>query len=715
METQTTITGRIAEILFSNDSGFYVLCVERSDTGITETVAGTGAEIRQGERIIATGTHTHHPRFGRQFKATSLVTEPPEDVEGLRAYLCSGSIKGIGAKLASVLVDALGERARDALGDTEALMSVPGIGPKKAAEIAKCWNEAAASREALIFLQRHGLGVNRARAVYEIHGAHTIAIVQKNAYRALNPVRGVGFRIADEIALSMGLGRDHRDRVVAGLRHVCDERAEQGHTAAEARELVQEASRLLALPPRLIEPRLKLLAAHNRLVTLKDGRVGLPDLLNAERRVAERMAAMAANAAALPAMAAHPRTRDGNPLTEEQVEAVRLILTHQFAVLTGGPGAGKTTVTCVVADALASERLRLALCAPTGRAARRMSEATGRQALTIHKLLEAGPFGFARDEENPLELDAVIVDEASMVDVRLMHSLIRALPPHARLILVGDPDQLPAVGPGNVLRDVIASETVPVARLRFIHRQSSDSPIIVQSHRVNAGQIPEHGGAFEIRSVAGGPVALAAEVLTVVDELAEEGFDPIHDVQVLTPMHKGDVGTQRLNAMLRRSLGLAEQTEEEAALRKNWVPGEKVVQTVNNYEHEVMNGDLGFIEYRESATGAMSVEFDGRFVKLQAGETKSLQLAYAMTGHKAQGSEFPAVVIPLTTQHWHMLERQWLYTAMTRGKQRVVLVAEPRALNRAVTHLSGRKRQTTLKDCLLHEAAQQPTNEAIPC
>lgn len=715
MATVETIRGSVQAVLFSNDEGFHVLNValasEADSAAQGVSVVGVGLNIQIGEHLVATGEWTNHPRFGRQFKADSIVNEPPGDLEGLRAYLKSGVIRGVGPAIADKIIDALGSHAREGLGNEQALMGVPGLGRKRAEGIAAAWRESVDSREATIYLQRHGLGPGRARAVWRLFGTDTVSAVQRNPYRTLLQVRGVGFLIADAVAQSVGFEKTHPDRIFAGIRHVIDARAQDGHIVTEPRALVQAACKLLGVDPELVAGRIEGLAQRGFLERMDDGRLGLPYLVDAEARIAQRLLGMAAAKTDMPELGENPTTADGKPLTAEQIAAVREVLATRIGVLAGGPGVGKTTVSCAIADALVAAGLRLGLCAPTGRAARRMAQATGWSAMTIHRLLGAGPEGFERNKDNPLEVDALLVDEVSMVDVQLMAALLAALPETARLILVGDPDQLISVGAGNVLGDVIASGAIPVARLQFNHRQDGDSAIIVQSHRINAGKTPEHGGDFVIIPSQEGHEALAQEVVEAVRALAAEGFDPLQDVQVLTPMHKGAAGTATLNEKLREAFG---ESARYKLRGREWTYGDKVVQIANDYTLDVMNGDLGFVHSIDTEEGQMSVRLDDRLVVYEAARVANLHLAYAMTGHKAQGSEFPAVVIPVTTQHWHMLERQWLYTAVTRGKQRVVLVAEDRALRQAVRHLSGHRRMTTLRERLERGSQLQHEEESKP-
>ena len=699
MDNLEQLSGVVADVRFVGEEGFQILTV-RDEAEREVTLVAVCQPLNEGESVEAHGAWTTHPRFGQQFKAERLVTQVPRESKALGAYLASGKVAGVGPTFAKRLVAHFGDGLRDVLGDEKALRAVPGIGKKKAARIAGSWNEYEEAREALIFLQGHGLGASRAMSVFRQLGQDTIAKVSANPYRTLLKTRGIGFRIADTMARSMGFELTHRDRIIAGLRHVVDARSASGHTLATSGELASEGAKLLEVDVARTTSVVELLLAHEKLEQVEGGLVGLPALINAERTVAAALLARAVTWEDSGLASVDGELSDGRVLSDEQREALVTCLAYGVAVLTGGPGVGKTTVTEVLAQTLDDSRYELALCAPTGRAARRMSEATGRPATTIHRLLGAGANGFEFNADNPIEADVVIIDEASMVDVQLFRALVVALPDHCRLYIIGDQDQLPSVGPGNVLRDVIASGRVPGARLQQIRRQGEGSQIIVQAHAVNQGHPPQSvpGSDFEIVAVPEGsdPELVLQEAFRVATtEMLAHGFDTLHEVQVLTPMHGGPVGTRSLNDAL-RAYHIPGDRGSVTINGRRWAAGDKIVQTENDYNREVFNGDLGFVVAADPEEKTVLARFEDREVLFTSDALGKLQLAYAMTGHKAQGSEFPAVVIPLARSHWHMLERQWLYTSITRGKRRVVLVGHPSAIERAARHVTGRRRLTSL-------------------
>ena len=699
MDNLEELIGVISAVRFVGDERFQILTV-RDAQEQEVTLVAVCQPLNEGESVQARGTWGTHPKFGKQFKADRLITQIPQESKALGAYLASGKVAGIGPKFAARLVAHFGDGLRVVLGDEKALRAVSGIGKKKAVGIAASWNEYQEARDALIFLQGHGLGASRAMSVFRQLGQETIAKVSANPYRTLLKTRGIGFRIADAMAQSLGFELTHRDRLIAGLRHVVDARSASGHTLATSDELASEGAQLLGVDVARMASVVELLLAHGKLISVESGLVGLPSLVEAERTIATALLARAVLWNGCNLVRVNGELSDGRVLSDEQRQALETCLAYGVAVLTGGPGVGKTTVTEVLAQTLDDAGLELALCAPTGRASRRMSEATGRPASTIHRLLGAGASGFEFNASNPIEADVVIIDEASMVDVPLFLALVVALPDHCRLFIIGDQDQLASVGPGNILRDVIASGAIPVARLQQIRRQGPGSQITVQAHAVNQGNTPQSvpDSDFEIVEVpeGGDPELVCRVALRVATEdMLARGFDPLYEVQVLTPMHGGPVGTRALNEAF-RSYHVPGDRGSVTIHGRQWAPGDKIVQTENDYNRDVFNGDLGYVVSADAEDKTVLARFEDREVLFTSDALGKLQLAYAMTGHKAQGSEFPAVVIPLVRSHWHMLERQWLYTSLTRGKRRVVLVGHPSAIKRAVNHVTGQRRLTSL-------------------
>lgn len=717
MDNLEELSGVVCAVRFVGEEGFQILTVRDVQEQEVALVA-VCQPLNEGEYVQARGVWSTHPKFGRQFKAERLITQIPQESKALGAYLASGKVAGIGPKFAARLVAHFRDGLRDVLGDEKALRAVSGIGKKKAAGIVASWSEHQEARDALIFLQGHGLGASRAMAVFRQLGQETIEKVSANPYRTLLKTRGIGFRIADVIAQSLGFELTHRDRLIAGLRHVVDARSASGHTLATSGELASEGAQLLGVDVARMTSVVELLLAHEKLISVEGGLVGLPSLVEAERTIAAAMLARAVLWEGDNLARVDGELSDGRVLSDEQRQALETCLAYGVAVLTGGPGVGKTTVTEVLAQTLDNAGLELALCAPTGRAARRMAEATGRPASTIHRLLGAGASGFEFNAGNPLEADVVIIDEASMVDVLLFRALVLALPDHCRLFIIGDQDQLASVGPGNVLRDVIASGAIPVARLLQIRRQGPGSQITVQAHAVNQGNAPQSVAEsdFEIVEVPeGSDSELVCQVALRVatEDMLAHGFDPLHEVQVLTPMHGGPVGTRALNEAL-RSFHIPGDRGSVTIHGRRWAPGDKIVQTENDYNRDVFNGDLGYVVTADPEEKTVLARFEDRDVLFTSDALGKLQLAYAMTGHKAQGSEFPAVIIPLARSHWHMLERQWLYTSITRGKRRVVLVGHPSAIRRAARHVTGRRRLTSLPLWLRQPAPPiQPIHKGV--
>jgi exodeoxyribonuclease V alpha subunit len=624
-------------------------------------------------------------------------------------------IRGIGPVYAKKLVRAFGETVFDLIEqEPDRLRDVTGIGPKRAARIIAGWAEQKVIREIMLFLHSNGVGTSRAVRIYKTYGADAIQLISENPYRLARDIRGIGFRTADLIAAKLGIEKTALIRVRAGISFALAEAMDDGHCGLPNEELLALTVQLLEVPAESVETALSLELQDGAVIAddLDDRRcVFLAGLYRAEREIAAKLNALATGRppwSSIDADKAIPwvETRTKLALAESQIEAVRVALASKVLVITGGPGVGKTTLVNSILKILLAKTVAIALCAPTGRAAKRLSESTGLEAKTIHRLLETDPRtgAFRRNEQAPLDCDLLVVDETSMVDVPLMRALLRALPEGAALMLVGDVDQLPSVGPGQVLADIIASGAVPVVRLIEVFRQAAESRIIVNAHRINQGLMPDlapvEGGDFHFVDAAD-PEEGVRKMLAIVRERVPKrfGFDPIRDIQVLCPMNRGGLGARSLNIELQKELNPPGEVRIE---RFGWTfcPGDKVMQVENDYDKDVYNGDLGVVSRIDMEEGELHADFDGRAVIYGFGELDELVLAYATTIHKSQGSEYPAVVIPLSTQHYPMLQRNLVYTGVTRGKRLVVLVGQRKALAIAVKGARARRRWSKLREWL---------------
>jgi exodeoxyribonuclease V alpha subunit len=720
------VAGQVERVTYHNpENGFCVLRVKIRGRRETDTVVGHAATIAAGEFIQATGSWVNDREHGLQFRASFLRTAPPTTSKGIERYLASGMIRGIGPVYAAKLVETFGERVFDVIEqEPERLRAVAGIGPVRAARIVTGWAEQRAIREIMVFLHDYGVGTTRAVRIFKTYGADAIRVISENPYRLARDIRGIGFLSADTIAARLGIEKTALIRARAGISYALAEATDEGHCGLPFGMLVEKAEKLLEVPRERIEEALGLELACGEVVeeALASQRgIFLAWLARAEQVIASSIAGLARGPLPWPeidAARAIPwvEAKTGLSLAEGQKEALRLAVRSKALVLTGGPGVGKTTLLNALLLILRAKGARVALGAPTGRAAKRLSESTGLEAKTLHRLLEVDPRSgaFRRCESHPLECDLLIVDETSMVDVPLMASLARAIPPRAALVLVGDVDQLPSVGPGQVLADVISSGVLPVVRLTEVFRQAAASRIIVNAHRINRGLMPElptegESSDFYFIQVAT-PEEGVARVLQVVSERIPRrfGLQAVRDVQVLCPMNRGSLGARSLNVELQKVLNPAREPSVE---RFGWTycVGDKVMQVENDYDKDVYNGDLGIVASIDPDEGEIVVDFDGRAVAYGFGELDRVALAYAVTIHKSQGSEYPAVVIPLTTQHYPMLERHLVYTGVTRGKRLVVLVGQPKALAIAVRGEKERRRFSKLRERLEAAIAQKST------
>jgi len=712
--TQVEFKGQIKRIVFVNPAnGYTVARVIVEDRERPETVVGIMPSLVEGDLVRLMGERVIDRKFGPQIRADSVQPTLPTSLEGTRRYLASGAVKGIGPKTAERLLEAFGEELLTVLEEApERLKEVGGIGEKKAGVIAAAWTEKVASRRLLVSL--YGLGVGNALAgkLLGQYGVQAYRVVQEEPYRLAREVRGVGFLTADRLAHSMGIEKNDPRRIQAGVLYYLETQTNEGHCFMPEELLVQQTAGFLEVEIMEVEAAVKALRDDGALRAESrygDESLYLPRLYNAEVDCAQSVSRLLTEGTTRGEERLRKALQAGIgalriDLTGEQVEAVWFALKEHCSIITGGPGTGKTTV---IRALLASFRFlheEVALCAPTGRAAKRMTETTGIEARTIHRLLEFNPASgqFTRDEHNPIPATAVVVDEVSMIDVELMGCLLAALAPGTRLVLVGDKDQLESVGPGAVLRDLIASEKLPCSRFTEIHRQAEESLIVVNSHRVLNGQRlvstapgsrPPDFFFMERES----PEACLETIRTVIRERIPRkfGLNPVRDVQLITPMYKGLLGAQNLNSLLQDTLN--PDGQETSRGDRIFRTGDRVMQVRNNYDKDVFNGDVGFVS--GTAGGVLTVRMtDGRMITYDDSDVDELTLAYAVTIHKSQGSEYPAVIIAMHTQHYVMLRRNLLYTGMTRGKKLVVVVGSKRALVQAIRNDQTHRRYTRLAE-----------------
>jgi exodeoxyribonuclease V alpha subunit len=715
--TQEVLAGLVERVTYHNvQNGFCVVRVKARGQRDLVTLVGHAATIAAGEWITAAGGWVNDRTHGQQFKAQFLKTSAPTSAEGIEKYLASGLIRGIGSVYAKRLLRAFGEKVFDVIEqDPHRLQEVGGIGAVRAGRIIAAWAEQKVVREIMVFLHSHGVGTARTVRIYKTYGADAVQVMSENPYRLARDIRGIGFKTADAIAMRLGIEKMAMIRIRAGISYALTTAMDDGHCGLPTDDLVPLAEKLLEVPQQLIRAALELELQEGTVIADRVGEtpcVFLAGLYRAERTIADRLTRLASGMLPWPWIDPDKALpwigkRIGLALAESQVAAIRLALMSKVLVMTGGPGVGKTTIVRAILGVLAAKGTELLLCAPTGRAAKRMTEATGFEAKTIHRLLEVDPKGggFKRGEDHPLDCDLLVVDEASMVDVMLMQALLKAIPDKAALLVVGDIDQLPSVGPGQVLADVIASGAVPVVRLTEVFRQAAQSRIITSAHRINQGLMPDLSQPGPESDFYFVPADDPETAVRLIVELVKTripkrfDFDPIRDVQVLCPMNRGGIGARSLNIELQTALNPAGDRKVE---RFGWTfaPGDKVMQIENDYDKEVYNGDIGTVDDVDSSAGEIVARFDGRSITYGFGELDTLVPAYAATIHKSQGSEYPAVVIPVLAQHYPMLQRNLLYTGVTRGKRLVVLVGQKKAVAIAVRNVSGRRRWSKLAEWL---------------
>lgn len=710
------LEGLIEDIIFQSEDGmFCVLRVGSKQNGHTSAVYH-GAAPYLGENVVLEGRWVEHPRFGRQFDAVVCRVVQPTSAAGIERFLASGAIKGVGPVTAARIVERFGEETLKVLGSfPERLAEVRGVSAKKASAIGEAYAELSEMRELMLFLESHGVSSGYATKLQATYGNTAITRIKENPYSLANDVNGIGFKTADRIAMAMGMERDCDERIIAGLSYALTQAAAAGHTCVPEELLVRETERALVIDSMQVQEVFSKLLSKDLLRTeeVSGMRLIYPEYLyKAEVGTARRLLALRDQAKPLgrvnaDRVIAEWEREAGITLAEAQKEAIYTSLEHGVFVLTGGPGTGKTTVVKGIMNVLEKAGCRILLAAPTGRAARRLAESAGHPALTVHRLLEYQPsggsgFDFGKDDQDPLDAEAIIIDEASMLDISLTYHLLKAVPGGCRLIFVGDVDQLPSVGAGSVLKDIIRSKKMPVVRLENVFRQAEVSPIVRNAHSINRGRMPEFTDNDEFKLIEFANELAAAEHVarTYADLVAASDW---RSVQVLSPMHKNPCGVQNLNKILQQYMNPPGSNKPEVNIPGNVLRvGDKVMQIRNNYEKEVFNGDIGRVVRVEgkSVTVAYPERAEGDNVTYAQSELEELQLAYAMSVHKSQGSEYPNVILLMVPSHYIMLQRNLLYTAVTRAKKQVLLVGTRTAVRTAVENDKTRRRYSLLAERL---------------
>jgi exodeoxyribonuclease V alpha subunit len=703
-----SIKGPVEHVTFFNaESGYCVLKVNYQKK--LHAVVGTIANITPGEIIEAHGEWINDKQYGQQFKATTLHTSMPTSLTGIKKYLSSGVIKGIGKHFADKLIDTFKEDLFEIIeNNPQQLSKVEGIGAKRIEIIHNSWVSQKSIHSVMMFLHDHGFGTARAHKIFRIYGNQAIELIKKNPYQLYYDIRGIGFKMCDDLALKLGYDPYSIERLSAATQHVLQEASSKGHCALEQDKLVQLSAKLLDITHDCFDEAINLALSKQTIIrsTLTDKPlIYLENIYEAETSVAKNLCyllqgSLPWNGKDCDEWIDKAQFQQGIKLTHHQLEGVDFTLNNKVSILTGGPGVGKTTVLRTIIQCIENFTPKIALAAPTGRASKRLSESTKRPASTLHRLLgiESKTYGFKHNKHNPLDLDFLVIDEASMVDILLMNAIIKALPPKAGILLVGDVDQLPSVGPGYVLGDLINSQCIPSFCLTEIFRQAQSSQIIVNAHRVHLGQMPIVNNSSTDCYIIyqNEPETILQTLRAVVTERIPRkfNFNPLQDIQVLSPMHKGLLGTTNINQVLQQALNQSTQSMSQFGIE--YKQGDKVIQCVNNYDKDVFNGDIGFIERIDHDEKLVTIMFDKNTVDYSFDECDELQLAYAISIHKSQGSEYPVVVIPMITQHFTLLNNNLIYTAITRGKKLVIILAQKKAMGIAVGTPDKHLRTTTL-------------------
>lgn len=715
------LRGQIERVTYSNEeNGYTIARIKVPGRRDLVTVIGSIVNPIPGETIAMKGEWSRHPKYGEQFRITHCESAIPATAQGIEKYLGSGLVRGIGPVMAKRIVRRFREETLDVIEkDTDSLAAIDGIGKKRIAMIKKAWEEQKEIRSIMIFLQSHGVGPGYSARIYKQYGNAAVAVVRENPYRLATDVFGIGFVTADRIAQKLGFAKDSELRAEAGVLYVLHELTDEGHVYYPYEPLITRCREILDIDREIVVAAIRTIEADKRIVIEtrcreaeaipdNDKAVYLAGYHTAETQLAARLKALLRTPQALRRIDAEKavqwvQEKLAITLADRQIEAVRCIMGNKVMVVTGGPGTGKTTLINAIIRICSVIKTRILLAAPTGRAAKRMTDATGHEAKTIHRMLEYSlqKGGFQKNESAPLDCDLLIVDEVSMIDTLLMHHLLKAVPAGATFVMVGDVNQLPSVGAGSVLKDIIESQAVPVVELNEIFRQARESEIIVNAHLINRGQMPNLrsspdrlGDFFFIEQED--PQKVLELIVTLVKERIPRrfGFDPLDDIQVLTPMHRGVVGATNLNIELQRALNPGD--EGVPRMGRLYKLRDKVMQITNNYDKEVYNGDIGRIVSIDAEAQEVLVAIDNREIPYGYSELDELVHAYAVSVHKSQGSEYPAVIIPLLTQHYLLLQRNLLYTGVTRGKKLVVIVGTKKAAAIAVRNDKTQQRYTLL-------------------